>query len=68
MQLSIVAFIIVMVILAIAAAKTAIPNAQESKTCFLGYRATCPFTPISTLILIAADIVVFIVAKRLAVF
>lgn len=55
----------VIIILSIAAAKTAIPNSQASKPCLLGYRATCSFTPISTAILIAAAIITFLVAKNI---
>jgi hypothetical protein len=53
----------VIVILSIAAVKTVIPNEKASKPCLLGYKATCSFTPISTVILIIAAIVTFVVAK-----
>ena len=65
MQLLTVAFVVVIVALSIAAVKTMIPNSQASKACLLGYKATCSFTPISTVILIIADIVIFFVSKRL---
>jgi hypothetical protein len=43
--------IIVMIIIAaclIAGVKTAAPNKDASKPCWLGYRAMCSFTPFST--------------------
>jgi hypothetical protein len=55
--------IVIIVILSIAAVKTAIPNAKVSKPCLLGYKAACPFTPISTIILVAAAVGTFFVAK-----
>jgi len=55
----------VIIILSIAAIKTAIPNSNASKPCLLGYKATCSFTPISTAILILAAIITFIVAKNM---
>ncbi len=58
--------IFIMVALSIATIKTAIPNAQASKPCLLGYKAACSFTPISTIILAATVVVTFLVAKRLA--
>jgi hypothetical protein len=60
-----IVFIIIIIALSIAAIKTVIPNSKASKACLVGYRATCSFTPISTIILIAADIAVFLVAKTL---
>jgi hypothetical protein len=32
---------------------TLLPMATASKTCFLGYKALCTFSPISTIILLA---------------
>ena len=55
----------VIIILSIAAIKTAIPNSNASKPCLLGYKATCSFTPISTAILILAAIITFLVAKNM---
>ena len=55
----------VIIILSIAAVKTVFPNANASKPCLLGYKAACSFTPISTLILIAATIAVFLVSKTM---
>jgi hypothetical protein len=56
--------IVVIVILSIAAVKTAIPNEEASKPCLLGYRAACSFTPISTAILAIAALGVFMVARN----
>ena len=58
--------VFIMVVLSIAAVKTAVPNPRESKSCLLGYKATCPFTPASTAICVAAAIITFFVAKRFA--
>jgi hypothetical protein len=55
--------IAVVVILSIAAVKTLIPNEDVSKSCLLGYKAACSFTPISTAILIIAAVAIFVVAK-----
>ncbi len=50
---------IAIIILCIAAVKTAIPNEEVSKPCIVGYKAACSFTPISTIILAAAAVAVF---------
>jgi hypothetical protein len=63
MQTLAIIAVAVIVILSIAAVKTVIPNEKASKLCLLGYKATCSFTPISTVILIIAAIVTFVVAK-----
>jgi hypothetical protein len=63
MQTLAIIAVAVIVILSIAAVKTVIPNAKASKPCLLGYKATCSFTPISTVILVIAAIVTFVVAK-----
>jgi len=55
----------VIVILIIAAVKTALPEAKASKPCMLGYKALCSFTPISTIILIAAAIAVFFLTRQM---
>ena len=44
-------FVVVELVLAVL---TLIPRAAASKACLLGYKALCSFTPISTLILLAA--------------
>ncbi len=54
---------VVIIILGIAAVKTVIPNADASKPCLLGYKAACSFTPISTIILVAAAVVVFLATR-----
>jgi hypothetical protein len=54
---------VVIVILSIAVVKTLIPNANASKPCLLGFKATCSFTPISTILLVVAAVVVFFVSK-----
>lgn len=56
---------VVIFIWVISAIKTVIPNADASKPCLLGYKATCSFTPISTTICIIGAVVTFEVAKRL---
>lgn len=65
MQAQTIIVIVVIAILAIAAIKTVIPNADASKPCLLGYKAACSFTPISTVILIIAAVIVFLVANQL---
>jgi len=65
MQVQTIVVIAVIVILIIAAVKTVIPNAGASKPCLLGYKAACSFTPISTIILVLAAIIIFLVANRL---
>ena len=55
---------IVIVSLVLAAIKTIIPFPYVSKACMLGYKAGCSFTPISTIILVAATVIVYVVAKR----
>ena len=54
---------VVMAILVIAAIKTALPEANASKPCLLGYKALCSFTPISTIILVVAAIGLFYVSR-----
>jgi hypothetical protein len=46
---------------------TLIPTASASKPCFLGYRAHCSFTPISTAMLLALVGVHVVVHRRSAV-
>ncbi len=55
----------VIVILLIAAVKTAIPEAKASKPCLLGYKALCSFTPVSTIILIVAAVAVFFLTRQM---
>ncbi len=63
MQAIAIVVYVVIFILIVAAVKTLIPYAQASKPCLLGYKASCSFTPISTIILIAAAIGVFLLTK-----
>ena len=55
---------IVIIALVLAAVKTAIPFLYISKACILGYKAGCSFTPISTMILVVAAVITYVVAKR----
>ncbi|MBT8171260.1 hypothetical protein KJN74_00105 [Candidatus Bathyarchaeota archaeon] len=55
---------IVIVALVLSAIKTIIPFPYVSKPCMLGYKAGCSFTPISTIILVVATIIVYVGAKR----
>jgi hypothetical protein len=55
----------VVLIWVICAVKTVIPNANASKACLLGYKATCSFTPISTAICMVGAVATFFVAKQL---
>ena len=55
---------IVIIALVLAAVKTAIPFPYVSKACILGYKAGCSFTPISTMILVVAAVITYVVAKR----
>jgi hypothetical protein len=41
-------FMILTIILVIATLLTLVPRGSASKPCLLGYKALCPFTPIST--------------------
>ncbi len=58
-----IVLIAVVVILSIAAVKTVIPDSNASKSCLVGYKATCSFTPISTVILILAAVITFVAGK-----
>ncbi len=60
-------FVAMIIIWAIAAIKTVIPNSNASKACLLGYKAACSFTPISTAICIIGAVITFVVAKRMMV-
>jgi len=50
---------------AVFAVITAVPDASASKTCRLGYRAHCAFTPYSTIILIGIALVLGFLFVRL---
>ncbi len=64
MQVITIIVYVVMAILIIAAVKAALPYAQASKPCLLGYKALCSFTPISTIILVAAAIAIFYFTRQ----
>lgn len=48
----------------LAAVKTVTPFPYVSKACMLGYKSGCSFAPISTVILILAAVVTYVLAKR----
>lgn len=56
---------VVIVIISIAAIKTALPEAAASKPCLLGYKALCSFTPISTIILFAIAAFLFFLSSKI---
>ncbi len=56
---------VAIIILSIATVKTALPNADASKPCLLGYKAACSFTPISTIILAAVAVVLFFLSAKI---
>jgi hypothetical protein len=62
-----IVFILIMVVLALASAKTVIPDSGGMKN-LIGYRTCCPFAPASTVIGIAVVVILFLVAKRIALF
>ncbi len=55
------------IILLILGGLTLLPSPGASKACLLGYKAKCSFTPISTLILLAAAGVLFFLRSRITV-
>jgi hypothetical protein len=57
--------IVVIAFLCLAAFKTLTPSVDASKTCLLGYKAFCSFTPISTAILVSAAVSLFFAARRI---
>ncbi len=63
--LKIVIYIAIAIIL-IAAVKTALPETKATKSCLLGYKALCSFTPISTIILAAVAVVLFYFSGKIA--
>ena len=48
----------------LAAVKTVIPFPFVSKACMLGYKSGCSFAPISTVILVFAAVITYVLAKR----
>ena len=55
---------IVIVALVLSAIKTIIPFPYVSKACMLGYKAGCSFAPISTVMLAAPAVIVYVYAKK----
>ncbi len=62
-----IVFILIMVILALASAKTAIPDSGGMRN-LAGYSTCCPFAPASTAIGIALVVILFWAAKSMALF
>jgi len=62
-----IGFILIMVILALASAKTAIPDSGGIRN-LVGYRTCCPFAPASTAIGITAIVILFFIAKHMSLF
>ena len=62
-----IVFILIIVILALASAKTAIPDSGGMRN-LVGYRTCCPFVPASTAIGIALVIILFWAAKSMTLF
>ncbi len=56
--------LILTVALVLAAISTAIPQSSADEPCKLGYRAHCPFTPISTLLCLALAGIVCVIGRR----
>jgi hypothetical protein len=48
----------------LAAVKTVMPFPFVSKACMLGYKSGCSFAPISTVILVLAAVITYVLAKR----
>lgn len=55
--------LIVAVLLVIAAVITLVPGPQRHKPCMFGYKAICPFAPISTIILLVCGGFLYLVAN-----
>ena len=60
-------FILIMVILAFASAKTAIPDSGGMRNP-LGYTTCCPFAPASTAIGITIFVILLFAAKKMTLF
>jgi hypothetical protein len=56
-------FLIIAVLLVLGAIFTLLPLELADDKCFFGYSAACPFTPISTIALLAAAWYVFMIRK-----
>ena len=62
-----IVFILLMVILILVSIKTVIPD-SGGRVNLIGYSTCCPFAPASPVIGIALVIILFFVAKRMALF
>ncbi len=51
-------FLALTVVATLAATLTLLPSASAEKTCFLGYKATCAFAPLSTVLCLLVSLVV----------
>jgi len=52
------------IIVTIAALWTIVPQASASKSCLIGYKAHCTFTPVSTLICLVLAAIICRIRKR----
>lgn len=50
-------------LIVLAAVTTCVPYAKAKKKCDLGYKAVCPFAPMSTMTLLVAAGVVFLIGS-----
>lgn len=58
-------FLLILTIVSVlAAASTVIPQSSAYEECMLGYKAHCPFAPISTILCLVAGGVVCVIRKR----
>jgi hypothetical protein len=55
--------LIIAVILILGAIFTLLPIELADDKCFFGYSATCPFTPISTVVMLAIGIYMLMIRK-----
>ena len=56
--------LILTILFTLAAISSLLPILPADKDCLLGYKAHCSFTPVSTLICIAAAAVICLIRKR----
>jgi hypothetical protein len=54
------------IVVLVAGSLTLLPSPKASKASLLGYRAKCSFSPVSTVILLAAGAGLFLLRHRLA--
>jgi hypothetical protein len=55
---------VIMIILILGAIFALLPIELADDKCFLGYFAVCPFTPISSIIMLAIAVYMFIIRKN----